>query len=569
MKNKKILSGYIILAIVLILSIISIMFFGNKGASLVINFVFAFLMFGILIYVMRSIRRYIIMINDLKSGTDYLKSLNPEKVSEIKDGYNVFSTNYKLARLLTAYYRENTDFDGDIADYISEDILDEEINKHVSELAAGAMTGLGLLGTFVGLMIGIRDLKINQDQLMESIKTLMDGMKTAFITSIFGVIYSLVFNTYYKYIYSWGERELYEFYDVFYEKVASNPDNKNINCIIDNQKRQIEEFEKLPVIMSAVLAEEINKIFAPTVNRMDTLMEQFVSVATNKQQEGLGILVNSFVDNMSEVLNDKFVVLGETIDKICEHQTTNYEMMDKVVNTISAQTTHLSEINESIEKSLENIQKYEFQIERFNESIINHNNKSNKLISDVLESQNNTHVAVQNFTENITNATSYINQVKGVIEEQRNVIDVFSSKSIEIINYNASALEKINSDNAETINKYCTETNNAIDSLSSQIEEFSVIAGSLINEIKTVGSRIHMECDGLESSLGTSLNSTFKVFDDNLAEITTHFNSSIKEMQELVEKLPRNLYISIGKLKESMDNCVALLNNHSETREDE
>ncbi len=562
MKKNKSLIGYVILTIVLISSVICIIIFGNKGTSLAINFVFAILMFAVLMKAMGSINRFCRLINDLKKGTEHLESLGDTCILELKDVSAIFPSNSKLQGMIETYYKGNKGFDGDIADYINEDILDEEINKHVTELAAGAMTGLGLLGTFVGLMIGIKDLKINQDQLMDSIKTLMDGMKTAFLTSIFGVIYSLVFNTYYKQVYSLGEKELYNFYDVFYAKVASNPENENINRIIDNQQRQFEEFEKLPVTMATVLAEEINKVFAPTVNKMDTLMEQFVSVATSNQQESLGILVNSFVDSMNEILNGKFVLLGETLEKTSEFQTANFEMMDKVVNTISSQTSHLSELNESIEKSLENIQNYESQIERFNDSIINHNNESHRLISEVLESQNSTHAAVQNFTENITDATSYINQVK-------DVIDAFSSKSVEIINYNASKLEKINDDNAETISRYCDQTNNAITALSSQVKEFTAISGNLINEIKTVGSRIHTECDGLESSLGSSLNSTFKVFDENLAEITTHLNSSIREMQELVDRLPRDLYISIGKLRESMDNCVSLLNDYSGSREDE
>ncbi len=569
MKNKKVVTGYIILAVILVVSVVGILFFGNKGASLVINLLFALLMFGILLRAMSYIRRFTVMIEGLKNGTLFIESSSKEELSKIKSGNVVFPTNEKLARLLSAYYRDNLNFDGDIADYITEEILDEEINKQVSELASGAMTGLGLLGTFVGLMVGIKDLKINQNQLMESIKTLMDGMKTAFLTSIFGVVYSLVFNTYYKHVYSWGEKELNNFYEAFYSKVASNPDNKNINRIIENQDRLVEDLEKLPGTIATALADEINQVFTPTVNKMDTLMEQFVSAATTNQQESLGLLVNSFVDKLNELMSDKFEKLGETLDKTCEMQKANFEMMDNVVNTISSQTSRLSELNESIENSLENIQNYEAQIEKFNDSIIEHNNESHRLITDVLESQNNTHAAVQNFTNNVNEATSYISQVKNVLDDQRNVIDEFSNKSIEIINYNASRLEKINTDNAAVISQYCTDTNNAVASLNSQVEEFTTIAGNLINEIKTVGSRVHLECDGLEKSLGTSLNSTFKVFDDNLAEVTTHLNSSIKEMQELVDRLPRDLYITINKLKDSMDNCVSLLNEYNSREDDQ
>lgn len=666
MKNKKSLSGYIILFILLVISVISILFFGNKGASLVINLVFAAMMFGILIAIMGNICRYVAMIDALKKGTDYIETLSQTKLSAIKDGGEVFPSNDKLSELLTAYYRDNSGFDGDIADYITEEILEEEINKQVSELAAGAMTGLGLLGTFVGLMIGIKDLKINQDQLMESIKTLMDGMKTAFLTSIFGVIYSLVFNTYYKHVYSWGVKELYNFYDAFYKKIASNPDNKNLNRIIDNQKNQIENIENLPKTISIAVADEmnkviapvlenqkrqsetfekmsdsvavavageLNKVFSPTINKMDDMMEKFVSIATANQKESLALLVNSFVDSMNEVLNDKFVLLGETLDKTCEYQTANFEMMDKVVTTITSQTSRLSELNESIENSLDSIQNYEQQIEKFNENIINHNDETHKLITDILDAQNRTLESVTGFSGLVKNATECIDQVKGTIDEQKNIISQFSDKSIEIINHNYSTMERINKntdevqtniinkissksaeviehscdaleqvnknademqkniikqfseksielinknkDTFEMINtntnqmlsKYSEVTSNVSKDMNLQVEKFAEASRALVEEIKTVGSRIHLECNGLESSLGTSLNSTLKVFDENLAEITTHLNSSIKEMQELVDRLPRDLYMSIGKLKESMDSCVSLLNNYNSSNE--
>lgn len=105
MKSKKSLSGYVILITLLVISVISIVFFGNKGASLVINLVFASLMFGILMYVMGNVRKYISLINALKGGAEYLVSLNQDEISNIRDGYSIFPSNEKLYRLITKYFK--------------------------------------------------------------------------------------------------------------------------------------------------------------------------------------------------------------------------------------------------------------------------------------------------------------------------------------------------------------------------------------------------------------------------------------------------------------------------------
>ncbi|MCR5111311.1 MAG: MotA/TolQ/ExbB proton channel family protein [Ruminococcus sp.] len=665
MKKRKVLSGYIIFILCLIISVSITILFGNKGTSLIINLVFAGLMFGIVFLAMKKIRKYIGIVDSLSEGTDYLNSLTKEQASAISDGNSVFRNNEKLAGLLTKYYKENDGYDGEISYYINEELLDDEINKQVMELISGAMTGLGLLGTFIGFMIGIKDLNMDQNELFDSIKTLMDGMKTAFLTSIFGVVYSLIFNWYYKQICSYGRKELNRFYDAFYDKIAYDPENRNVNLIVDYQRRQVEELEKLPNDISLAISERINtalvpaisqlnnileynfnqllgsqhkqveeieklpnyittsmveeldKVLSPTISKMDSLMEKFVDVATTNQQESLERLVNSFVDSMNEILNDKFVLLGETLDRTCQLQQSNFEMMENVVTTITTQAAHLSELNESVEKSLENIQEYESKIEMFNKSIITHNNESHKLIAEVLESQNNTHSAVKEFTENISEANSYINNVGNVLNQQKEVIEEFSDRSKEIIDYNASViaqitsdtaenfnkihsiavesvsdvinqqknvikelyktskenidynastLSKINKETADNFNKIHTITSEAVNNMQGQVEEFKNVSIDLVNEIKTVGSRIRSECSGLEESLGSSLNSTFKVFDSNLAEITTHLNSSIREMQELVDKLPVDIGISISKLRTSMNECVALLNDNADNK---
>ena len=651
---------YLWIVIIFLASIIVDIIFKSNWLSFFINLTMFVLMPGLLVKPLICLTRLKTFTSDLKHGAEYLKAIPDAKEIKVSD---VFPSNMELSELLNAYYRDNSGFDGDIADYINERILDDVIQKQTTEATISAMTGLGLLGTFIGLILGIKELDVSQEQLMESIRMLMDGMKTAFLTSIFGVVYSLGFNACYKSQYSESIKALDSFYDAFCDKIASNPDNRNMNRLLEYQNKMSESLDALPTAVSTAVAQEISKIFqasiynanqslsyqsqiveklntlpstisasmsdevnraiTPSISKMENLMEQFVSVATSKQQESLEKIVNSFVDSMNRILNNKFVMLAETLDKTCEMQNRNYEMMNEVVTATTVQLQHLSELNERVENTLENIQTYVSAIETFNSSIMEHNNETHKLIGDVLEAQNNTHTAIQKMEKNITDSTSYVSIVKQTVDELKELLESFNQQSTDIINTGVSVLEKVNKDASEIVSRYssatketidkfsdvseefiqkatgklntalesfnkqnmenmnanasvlekankdavkaieyyCSQTTTTINNLDKQILEFSKISGNLITEIRTVGSRIHTECDGLESSLNSSLTATFKVFDENLAEITTHLNSSIREMQELVDRLPRDLYLSIGKLKENMEQCVSLLND--------
>jgi hypothetical protein len=59
--------------------------------------------------------------------------------------------------------------------------------------APGAMTSLGILGTFVGIFLGLIDFDIRT--INRSVPTLLEGLKVAFGTSILGLTGAILFRT--------------------------------------------------------------------------------------------------------------------------------------------------------------------------------------------------------------------------------------------------------------------------------------------------------------------------------------------------------------------------------------
>lgn len=84
---------------------------------------------------------------------------------------------------------------GDASEVFNESTLAHGIVGNRLVLAVpGILTGLGVLGTFVGLQLGIGSLDLNDlGKLDQSIKPLIQGCATAFSTSVWGVVCSLCF----------------------------------------------------------------------------------------------------------------------------------------------------------------------------------------------------------------------------------------------------------------------------------------------------------------------------------------------------------------------------------------
>ncbi len=62
----------------------------------------------------------------------------------------------------------------------------------VIDLLPGVATGLGILGTFLGITMGLSQIEVGGDDVKKSVGAVVDGLGTAFWTSIFGVVASII-----------------------------------------------------------------------------------------------------------------------------------------------------------------------------------------------------------------------------------------------------------------------------------------------------------------------------------------------------------------------------------------
>lgn len=107
-------------------------------------------------------------------------------------------------------------------------MIDALMKKNVYNLVPGVMTGLGILGTFVSLSLGLQNFNTgNTEEIEASIAPLMNGIKVAFHTSIYGMLFSLVFNYVYKETLEDAYIAVDEFLKVFDNYVDSNASDNN------------------------------------------------------------------------------------------------------------------------------------------------------------------------------------------------------------------------------------------------------------------------------------------------------------------------------------------------------
>ena len=195
-----------------------------------------------------------------------------------------------------------------IEDYLNEDLLDRIGSAHYNGVVSATMSGLGILGTFLGLTLGMIHFSGNDIfTISDNIGPLLEGMKVAFHTSVYGIFFSLVFNFVYRSIMADAYEKLTDFLETFHE-CAEPP----ISTIDENT--------------SAMLSYQANMS-----NSLKTMMELMKGQAA-EQTKGLSTIVQQFVNQMNDIMGTDMEKLGKNLTAACEAQSTyarNFQRLEE------------------------------------------------------------------------------------------------------------------------------------------------------------------------------------------------------------------------------------------------
>ena len=128
---------------------------------------------------------------------------------------------FRLYREEAEQQKEDGEVISDIEDWINEDALALRTWQGLMVQIPGILTGLGIIGTFVGLLAGIGNIGFSSvEAALESVELLLSGIEIAFYTSISGVILSILFNIFNRVLWNTMLREYGVFCEYFHRAVV-------------------------------------------------------------------------------------------------------------------------------------------------------------------------------------------------------------------------------------------------------------------------------------------------------------------------------------------------------------
>lgn len=207
----------------------------------------------------------------------------------------------------------------DIEDYINDDEVDNIIKKWFLDLIPDIMTSLGILGTFVGLVWGMRGFDPSSyDMMSGSVASLIDGIKVAFLTSIYGLAGSLLFQYSMNRNYSELIASMQDFIDRFHSGVVPSSEYEAQNRMVHSQNGQYELLRGIGMEFQNQIGGSVNSNMEGQLRRINESIEELTSVMQNSQESFSQDLRDSYRDGSNERLIN-------TLSEICQK---NNEMLD-------------------------------------------------------------------------------------------------------------------------------------------------------------------------------------------------------------------------------------------------
>ena len=229
--------------------------------------------------------------------------------------------------------------------FFSEDrLLEHHLNLRFWNSVPALLVGFGILGTFVGLVWGLIPFSgidfTQTDQIQSAIKELLSGVSTAFVTSVWGMLTSLVFNWLEKRRISRVNRAITNLQRALDQLFTLTTQEE----IAIQQEVELEQQTAALKSFSTDLADKIKIAMEPSLDNLKTAVEGLRQQKEESSTDAIGKLIKEFQDSLSTSTVIQMEELAKTVGDASQSLKNLPEQMEKMITGVQdqiVQTRHL------------------------------------------------------------------------------------------------------------------------------------------------------------------------------------------------------------------------------------
>jgi len=435
----------------------------------------------------------------------------------------------------------------------------ENINEFLFDSIPTVFTTIGVLGTFIGIFFGL--LEFDTTNITDSIEQLLTGLKTAFISSILGIIGSLIFGRITQYEYDALLRRANQIREDATSEQLLFTISKTLEAI---QTESNDNFNQLNKSLVGEADDSISTQFSKVRNILTeqndvldkvqkalggddetSLLTQFQKLRTeqndhsNQARKNIEFVVENMKSN-SELIRTKFDEFSELLAK--SNTEALVEVMKQATEEFNAQMSALIDrlVKENFEELNNSVNRMNTW-QQENKEMIQTLTQQFEKVSNDFGIASESIVAITTNTEKLTSENSHLTKL---IEELQKVM-IEDTKYQEIVGQLTSAIDTLKS-NTEAFD---TTTNKLNDWVRNQMNFSDSVAKLLVRleEIDKIKDINEVFWNNTRKQLNEGVGLIEKAsnrLSGDLQNINTEFyerlNDTLQNLDRLIQRIVQN-----------------------------
>lgn len=433
-----------------------------------------------------------------------------------------------------------------------------KLNLRMLDTAAGALVGLGLLGTFLGLTLGIKGFdSSNTERINESIQGLLAGMGTAFLTSLLGMTFSILFTAADKALRHRLYKDVKELTDKldseYYidDLVLANINQQNIvNQLYkalknDLQQQTLEIANKLTYTnaegQNVTIGNAIREILTENTKQSKALMSFSTDLAMELNQ--------GFDETLSRQMQQKIVPLMESVDATTKAVV---EHIDKMADTVSSPATDMMQnVVDELKQSMQSL---------LNEFSTGLSGSATSELENLAMQLGTATQAMADFPKNMENISATL-QV--TIEEVKHAISEISNTSA---NANSTAMQQMQEQityATGAISNAITEVKEVMSGISQSSQEQS---NQMVSKLADAAEKMGSFLTGTISTLSNSVQQSVKGITDDINSKQTDLIALQEDTTSQTKKLLENFNVGLERLEKMNEYVTGTMNGFKQAQ---
>lgn len=373
-------------------------------------------------------------------------------------------------------------------------LVDSQLHIEFFKHLPGILTGLGIIGTFLGLIHGLQAFRIdeNTEVVRQSLDQLLHGVYEAFLVSMAAIALAMLITFIEKFLFSnlYGKvEELCFLIDSFYEYGAGEE-------YLERLVKSSEDSASQAKIIKDALVDELKQILREitdqqiqsTLNSQQQLSQQFrdsieIGISQPLQEIAKG-LNRERIDtgrDLSGALKDVFAVFTQNLQNLFGGQTKDiYDMQQKAVEVLQATVTQFQQMTTNIDTTGRNT-----------------TNAMSEMLAQAMEAmesrQQIMNEQMMEFLKQIRTVTQSSQEETGeklqtllgdLGQKMTNILTEIEKKSRAASDNHQQVIEKLTTSVNDTVGKVSVETTGILNQLIALVESHQQAAAQAVDSIQ-------------------------------------------------------------------------------------